>query len=248
MAEPARLLIVDDDNINRMMLSYGVQQQGHIASQAEGGVQALQMLREESFDVVLLDLLMPDMDGFEVLEQIKADSTLREIPVIMVSALDEIDSVVRCIETGAEDYLPKPFNPVLLKARVDACVAKKRWRDQEVQYLQQVSLLTTAAAQIEASSFDIESVSGVAQRDDELGSLARMLQRMAREIHAREAQLRQQVQQLKIEVDEAKKSRQVAEVTETDYFRELQGRADRLRARPAGRVPAVSVAAEAQAP
>lgn len=250
MAEAARLLIVDDDYINRTMLSYGVQQQGHTATEAADGREALQILREDPHDVVLLDLLMPEMDGFEVLEQMKADASLREIPVIMVSALDELDSVVRCIEMGAEDYLPKPYNPVLLKARVDASVAKKRWRDQEVQYLQQVALLTSAAAQIEASTFDAESIVGVARRDDELGSLARMLQRVAREVGAREAQLRQQVQQLTIEVDEAKRNRKVAEVTDTDYFRDLQSRADRLRSRPDARrtQPLAAAAADTTSP
>jgi DNA-binding response OmpR family regulator len=232
MANAARLLIVDDDMINRMMLSFGVEQQGHSAATAEGGRQALEMLRAEPYDAVLLDLLMPEMDGFQVLEQIKSDPVLRDIPVIMVSALDEIDSVVRCIEMGAEDYLPKPFNPVLLKARVDASVAKKRWRDQELLYLQQVAYLTAAAAEIESNTFKLESVSVVAERDDELGSLARVLQRLATEVQAREERLRQQVQQLRIQIDESKKTRQVQEVTETDYFRSLMSRADEIRRRP----------------
>jgi DNA-binding response OmpR family regulator len=231
MADPARILVVDDDLINRMMLSYGVEQEGHAATVAEDGRQALEMLHDEAFDLVLLDLLMPEMDGFEVLERMKADAVLRNIPVIMISALDEIDSVVRCIEMGAEDYLPKPFNPVLLKARVDACVAKKRWRDQEVLYLQQVDRLTAAAAAIEARMFDPSSMDEVAARDDELGQLARVFQRMAREVYAREEQLRQQVQQLRIEIDEVKKAQQVAEVTETEYFQELQSRARDLRQR-----------------
>jgi DNA-binding response OmpR family regulator len=232
MEQAARILIVDDDMINRMMLSMGVEQQGHIAATAEGGVEALEMLRSEPFDVVLLDLLMPEMDGFQVLETIKQDAVLRDLPVIMVSALDEMNSVVRCIEMGAEDYLPKPFNPVLLKARVGASFAKKRWRDQELQYLQQVSSLTAAAAEIEAATFRPETVSEIAERSDELGSLARMLQRVAAEIYAREERLNQQVQALRIQVDEAKRNTQVREVTETDYFRELAGRADELRRRP----------------
>ncbi|MGI8551943.1 MAG: response regulator [Dehalococcoidia bacterium] len=232
VGQGARILVVDDDSINRMMLSYGVEQEGHIASTAEDGREALELLRSEPFDLVLLDLLMPEMDGYQVLEQMKQDLQLRDIPVIMVSALDEIDSVVRCIEMGAEEYLPKPFNPVLLKARVDACVEKKRWRDQEVLYLQQVARLTEAAAAIEAHDFNPDSLDEVGSREDALGRLARVFQRMAREVYAREKHLRQQVQQLRIEIDEVKKAQQVAEVTESEYFQELQSRAALLRRRP----------------
>ena len=107
---------------------------------AENGRRALEMLRAEDFDLVLLDILMPDINGYQVLEQMKSDPELRHIPVIMISALDEIDSVVRCIEIGAEDYLSKPFNPVLLRARLGASLEKKRLRDREVVYLKQIEV------------------------------------------------------------------------------------------------------------
>ncbi len=132
-----RVLVVDDNRVNRLKLSHAVEQQGHTAASAENGLQALEMLRAEAFDVVLLDILMPEMDGFEVLERIKADPALRDTRVIVVSAVDEIDSVVRCIEMGAEDYLPKPFNPLLLRARLGTSLARKRLRDLERAYLQQ---------------------------------------------------------------------------------------------------------------
>jgi class 3 adenylate cyclase len=96
------------------------------------------MIESRPFDLVLLDIMMPGMNGYEVLQHLKADSTLRDVPVIMISALNEIDSVVRCIEMGAEDYLPKPFNPVLLRARIGASLEKKRLRDQQVLYLRQI--------------------------------------------------------------------------------------------------------------
>jgi signal transduction histidine kinase len=99
------------------------------------------MLQEQSFDVVLLDIIMPEMDGYEVLAQMKADAGLRNIPVIVISALDELDSVVRCIEMGAEDYLPKQFNPVFLKARLDASLRRKKLRDLEQAYLRQEVML-----------------------------------------------------------------------------------------------------------
>ncbi len=115
--QPGRLLVVDDNKVNRLLLGRGLEQQGHTVSFAENGLQALEMLREQPFDIVLLDIQMPEMDGYQVLEQITGDLNLRDIPVIMTTAMEELDSVVKCIELGAEDYLTKPVNPVLLKAR-----------------------------------------------------------------------------------------------------------------------------------
>jgi len=128
---PGFLLVVDDDADNRDVLSRRLARQGHEVTTASSGSEALQRLRETAFDLVLLDIMMPDMDGYEVLGHIKADERLQHIPVIMISALNELQSVVRCIEAGAEDYLSKPFNPILLKARTDSCLEKKRFRDRE---------------------------------------------------------------------------------------------------------------------
>ena len=123
------LLVVDDNEINRDVLSRRLERQGHRVAVAENGVQALRMMEAQRFDLVLLDILMPEMNGYQVLEQLKAHDRWHEVPVIMISALDELESVVRCIELGAEDYLPKPFNPVLLRARIGACLEKKRLRE-----------------------------------------------------------------------------------------------------------------------
>jgi adenylate cyclase len=128
---PGRLLVVDDNKVNRLLLVRGLEQQGHSVAYAENGRQALEKLHEEAFDLVLLDIEMPEMDGFQVLERFLEDPELRDIPVIMVSAMEELDGVVRCIEMGAEDYLTKPPNPVLLRARVNASLEKKRLRDQQ---------------------------------------------------------------------------------------------------------------------
>ncbi|MCK9375611.1 MAG: response regulator [Syntrophobacterales bacterium] len=125
------ILVVDDNRMNRLMLARGLEQQGHRAAFAENGRQALEMLAEQDFDLILLDIEMPEMNGYQVLERLGADVHWRDLPVIMISAVEEIDSVVRCIEMGAEDYLTKPFNPVLLKARVEACLEKKRLRDEQ---------------------------------------------------------------------------------------------------------------------
>jgi len=126
-----RMLVVDDVEANRDVLTRRLKRQGFVVATAENGRQAMEMVRKTSFDLVLLDIMMPEMDGFEVLRRLKADENLKHIPVIMISALSELDSVVKCIEMGAEDYLHKPFNPTLLKARIGACLGKKLARDRE---------------------------------------------------------------------------------------------------------------------
>jgi two-component system cell cycle response regulator len=223
------LLVVDDHSMNRIMLSRYITKLGYQASLAENGRQALEKLQAEPFDLVLLDVQMPEMDGYEVLEHLKADPRLRDIPVIMISAVEELESVVKCIELGAQDYLPKPFNPVLLRARLTACLERKWLRDQEVDYLQQVGRVTAAA--IKVNTFQPESLDEVARRSDEPGQSAQVFQEMARQVYAREQHLQQQVQQLRIEIDQARKAREVAEITESDYFQQLLGKAEELRNR-----------------
>ena len=225
------LLVVDDNSMNRIMLSRYITKLGYQATLAENGRQALDKLQGEPFDLVLLDVQMPEMDGYQVLEHLKADPRLRDIPVIMISAVEELESVVRCIELGAQDYLPKPFNPVLLRARLSASLERKWLRDQEVDYLQQVGRVTAAAAAIRANTFKSESLDEVARRSDELGQLALVFQEMARQVYAREQQLQRQVQQLRIEIDHARKAREVADITESDYFQQLLGKAQELRNR-----------------
>jgi class 3 adenylate cyclase len=128
---PGTVLVADDNRMNRLLLGRSLEQEGHAVVFAEDGRQALELLRERSFDVLLLDVLMPELDGYGVLEELQNDTHLRDIPVVMTSALDELDSVVRCVEMGAEDYLTKPINPILLNARVKASIEKKRLRDQQ---------------------------------------------------------------------------------------------------------------------
>ena len=128
---PGTILVVDDNRVNSLLLSRGLEQQGHAVVFAEHGREALDLLRGQDFDLMLLDVLMPELDGYQVLAELKLDPHLRDIPVIMTSSLDELDSVVKCIEMGAEDYLPKPINPVLLNARITASLEKKRLRDQQ---------------------------------------------------------------------------------------------------------------------
>ena len=132
MAETgARLLVADDNKVNRLLLSRSLELQGHRVATAENGRVALELLRREAFDLLLLDMEMPEMDGFQVLEHLAGDAQLRDLPVIVTSSLEGVAHVVRCIELGADDYLHKPVNPVLLKARIDSSLEKKRLRDQQ---------------------------------------------------------------------------------------------------------------------
>ncbi|MBE2244863.1 MAG: adenylate/guanylate cyclase domain-containing response regulator [Burkholderiaceae bacterium] len=127
----ARLLVADDNKVNRLLLARSLELQGHRVALAENGRVALEMLRGESFDLLLLDMEMPEMDGFQLLEQLVADTRLRDLPVIVTSSLEGVAHIARCVELGAEDYLHKPVNPVLLKARINSSLEKKRLRDQQ---------------------------------------------------------------------------------------------------------------------
>lgn len=147
-----RLLIVDDNKVNRLLLSRNIELQGHRCALAENGRVALAKLRDEPFDLLLLDIEMPEMDGFAVLEVIKSDPKLRDIPVIVTSALEGLDNIVRCIGLGAEDYLSKPVNPVLLKARIGACLEKKRLRDAQRELVRRFAT-TEVAQDLEQSGF-----------------------------------------------------------------------------------------------
>ena len=226
---PSRILVADDDPTNRDLLGRRLARDGHQVTFATDGREALALAEAGGQDLVLLDLMMPELDGDEVLRRMKASPELRDLPVLMISAHDEHASVGRCIAMGADDYLPKPFDPVLLRARVGACLARKRARDQELEYLRQVRLLTAAAESLEAGRLDATALAEITARGDALGGLARVLERAAREIQAREQRLALQVQQLRIEIDETRKARAVAEIVESDYFHELQRRAAELR-------------------
>ena len=153
------ILVVDDNALNRDLLCRRMQRLGYSTDTAKNGIEALAQLTERSFDLVLLDIMMPEMNGYDVLKHMNADALLKHVPVIVISAKDEVDSITRCIEAGAEDYLPKPFNSALLKARIGSCLEKKRLHDLEQahaaylenfnaklneQIKQQVQLLTTA--------------------------------------------------------------------------------------------------------
>ncbi len=148
----AHLLVVDDNKVNRLLLGRGLEAQGHTVDFATNGREALAKLRSGAFDLLLLDIQMPEMDGYQVLEELARDLRLRDLPVIVTSALEELDSVVRCIEMGAEDYLTKPVNPVLLRARIGASLEKKRLRDQQRELVRKFAT-AEVATDLEASGF-----------------------------------------------------------------------------------------------
>ncbi len=229
MDKTVTILIVDDEPFNVDTLEQELADLGYATVSAANGREALTKVAKANPDLILLDIMMPEMDGFEVLKELKSGESYRDIPVIIISALSDLGNVIKGIKLGAEDYLPKPFNEVLLKARIEAGLAKKRWRDQEVAYLHQVTRLTNAAAAVEAETFDPESLSDVAVRTDGLGQLTRLFQKMVRDYHRREQQLKQQVRELRIEVDKSRQVQQVDTITSTDYFQDLRGKAGELR-------------------
>lgn len=163
------ILVVDDDPDNRNVLARWLEHLGYSVLQVADGLTALDVLRAEPVDLMLLDLRMPALDGFGVLDARNADPALRDVPAVMISGSGELDSVVRCIQMGAEDYLPKPFDPVLLRARVGACLEKKRLRDQERQ------LLTTVSEQAaELAEWNRTLKARVATQVEELDRLTRL--------------------------------------------------------------------------
>ena len=238
-----RILVVEDSLVNRLALTRALKVRGHVVEAVEDGVEAMVALGAQAFDLVLLDIEMPRKNGFETLAEIKADPNLRELPVIVISSIEDTASVVRCIEMGALDHLPKPFEPALLDARLRSALSAKRLRDLELEYLEQVRRVTVAAEDLETDAFDAASLDVVAARTDPLGTLARTFVRMAGLVRAREEALRRQVRELTIEIDEARQAKKVAEITGTDYFRDLRGRAAALRQTVGMEVPDADIAA-----
>lgn len=202
---PGHILIVDDNLMNREILATLMRKRGSTFATAANGLAAMELAHRQPFDVVLLDVMMPEMDGFETLMRFKADKALAHIPVIMISALDEIESVVRCIGMGATDYLPKPFNASILTARINSSLASKRLRDLELEYLEQVANVTNAATRIEAGDFDENCLAPVTGREDALGNLARVFVHMAREVRAREQRLKRELEQLKRDMEDSRR-------------------------------------------
>jgi CheY-like chemotaxis protein/tRNA A-37 threonylcarbamoyl transferase component Bud32 len=212
-AKGAHVLVVDDVEDNREVLRRRLAREGYSVECASNGREALVRIAESPFDLVLLDVMMPEVDGYAVLEQLKSQPETRDIPVIMISALDDMPSVVRCIERGAEDFLPKPFDVVLLRARISASLEKKLLRDKEKEYLEDVHRVIEAAIAVEAGQYSPGRLASIGKRDDELGHLARVFDGMVNQVKAREDRLREQVRELRGDIDVARK--QTAEYAAT---------------------------------
>lgn len=218
------ILAIDDNPTNCDLLARQLKRQGYLVTTATNANQALRLLKAIPFDLILIDVIMPGIDGLELLRQLKQDESFKHIPAIAISALDTIEGAVRCIELGAEDYLQKPFDPILLQARIATCLEKKRLRDRELRYLQQVERLITAAAAIETKTFNPDSLNDLSQHPHKLGQLARVFQTMAKEVNSREHLLEQQIQLLQTSINEVQKQGLVADIAATDHFQQLQKR------------------------
>jgi adenylate cyclase len=169
----ALILVVDDNEMNRDMLSRRLKRQEYDVVMAEDGEKALELLQMHRFDLVLLDIMMPKLSGYDVLEQIKKNPATQHLPVIMISAVDDLDSVVKCVEMGAEDYLFKPFNPVLLKARVSASLDKAQWRQGGTLATREV------ASHVEAARDALEHIQSAGLPGDAQQYLAHALEHLA---------------------------------------------------------------------
>ncbi len=197
------ILVVDDVEENRDVLARLLSRQGYQVQCAADGLEALRMAADASFDLMLLDIRMPGLDGQQVLQRVKQDPATRDLPVVMITAADDLETIAACIEAGAEDLLPKPFDPVILRARVSASVEKKRLRNREVDYLRQVDRVVEAAIAVERGQYTAGSLAAVAAREDAVGHLARVFDTMAAGVRAREERLNDQVDTLRREIDEA---------------------------------------------
>jgi len=217
-AGKARVLVVDDEAGNRDLLARRLQREGYGVITADGGRDALTRVTQETVDVVLLDVMMPDLDGLAVLESLKADPSTRDIPVIMISALDDLSSIARCIEAGAVDYLPKPFEPVILRARLAATLAEKQFRDQERELVRALGIVTAAASAVEAGAYRAGQLGDVAQRPDAVGRLARVMDRMATEVGEREARLQGRLESLRAEIGVARQTQEFPVQQDGDHL------------------------------
>ncbi len=194
------VLVIDDNRISRQKIGLSVKSLGYDWTGAESGQKGLDLLDRQQFDLILLDIVMPEMDGFEVLERLRAKGPRLETPVLVISGLDEdTDSVARAIQMGAEDFLPKTFDATIFRARVTSSIEKKRLRAVELDNLRQVDRLSAAAAVIEEEAFHPRNlaIDDVAQRNDALGRLARVFIEMAQQVYDRERQLQRNLQTVK---------------------------------------------------
>jgi DNA-binding response OmpR family regulator len=197
---PSRLLVVDDSEGPRKVVARLLERIGYEVVVAGDGLEGMAIAERERIDVIISDIEMPNCNGFEFLERLKANDVTRDIPVIVVSGVDDNESVVRCIELGAEDHLTKPFDSLLLQARIRTSLERRRSRDHELDYLRRVAELTVAAEEVENATYSAGSVSHLASEDDALGRLARVFDRVVSGWQSKEARLRRQIREFSEEI------------------------------------------------
>jgi CheY-like chemotaxis protein len=203
-SQKPRLLVVDDDPAARRALTRLLDRLGYEAVVAEDGRAALAIAEAQALDLILTDIRMPELDGFELLRRLKGSDRTREVPVIVVSGVDDLQSVARCIEEGAEEHVTKPFEAILLQARIRASLERKRMRDLELAYLRRVGQISAAAEAVEREAYEPGSLDAVAGRDDELGRLARVFERMVLGMRSREDRLQRRLAHLRHEMQQAR--------------------------------------------
>jgi sigma-B regulation protein RsbU (phosphoserine phosphatase) len=227
-----KILVVDDNAMNVEVLSARLARQGHIVSTASDGEEALHCVTQEPFDLVLLDVMMPKVDGYATLQALKAGEETQFIPVIMISALDELQSVVRCIEAGAEDYLAKPFNPTLLRARVDACLREKIRHDREVTlYKSLLQSQQVLERHIISSEKQLQSIPEDLLSDPRVTPLLQAFSEMTGALRNRESDLRVSMESLEIKIDHSDLQNHVGAIVSDPSFLALSQRAKAMRAR-----------------
>lgn len=232
VAHPGRILVVDDDELNRDVLAERLSRQGHVVTTACDGEDALAQARLSNIDLILLDVMMPVLDGYGTLKALKNDDELRSIPVIMISALDELSSVVRCIEIGAHDYLPKPFNATLLKARIGACLREKARHDEEVKLYEELNQSQqTLQRELDRSDIAMAAIDPSLCDDPRFSPLFTAITAMRGAIQRRESDLRQTMKGLEIQINRQALNVQVGSIVSDPSFSALSERARAMRER-----------------
>ena len=227
-----KVLAVDDDGFNLDILAKFLHKQGHVVTTAEDGLEALDILSKTSFDLILLDVMMPNLDGFETLKRIKEQENLLSTPVIMISALDELSSVIKCIECGAEDYLPKPYNSTLLRARVGACLERKAWVDRHLDLIDKLEESQKIIdAEIKNSEAQLEILHDKYQGVVDVIPLVDAFARMNASLVGQRRQIAETLQDVQIKINRTKVSAQVRTIISNPQFSSLSDRAKAMRAR-----------------
>lgn len=227
-----KILAVDDDDFNLEILAKFLHKQGYLVTTAEDGLQALSSLAQSSFDLVLLDVMMPNLDGYETLKRIKEQEELLNTPVIMISALDELSSVVKCIEAGAEDYLPKPYNATLLRARIGSCLQRKAWIEKHLNLIERLEVSQAAIdSGLKSSKAELELLASHADGPLELQPLRDAFERMSHSLVGQKRQLAETIQDLQIEINRKQVSAQVKSIVSNPEFASLGERAQAMRER-----------------